>query len=74
MSNNGKDIDCKLTIFQDSKPVVASKINIDKEITVVVKPQKGYTFYTSNLEAINITNGTPFKLKKIDPKEPIIIT
>ena len=74
MSNYGKDIDCKLTIFQDSKPVAVSNINIDKEITVFVRPQNGYTFYTSNLEAINITNGKPFRLNKIDPTKPIIIT
>lgn len=74
VANNGIDVDCNLTIYQESKQVDASKINIDKEITVLVKPQKGYTFYTKNLEAINITNGTPFKLKKIDPKKPIIIT
>jgi len=74
MSNNGKDIDCKLTIYQDNKPVDASKINIDKEITVFVNPQEGYTFYTSNLKAINITNGVPFKLEKIHSNRPIIIT
>ena len=74
MSNNGKDVDCKLTIYQDSKPVDVSKINIDKEITVSVNPQEGYTFYTSNLKAINITNGVPFKLEKIHSNKPIIIT
>lgn len=74
MSNNGKDIDCKLTIYQDNKPVDASKINIDKEITVFVNPQEGYTFYTSNLRAINITNGKPFKLEKKQSNRPIIIT
>lgn len=74
MSNNGKDLDCKLTIYQDSKPVDVSKINIDKEITVFVEPQEGYTFYTSNLKAINITNGVPFKLEKIHSNRPIIIT
>ena len=74
MSNNGKDLDCKLTIYQDSKPVDVSKINIDKEITVFVEPQEGYTFYTSNLKAINITNGVPFKLEKIHSNKPIIIT
>ena len=32
MSNNGKDLDCKLTIYQDSKPVDVSKINIDQPV------------------------------------------
>lgn len=73
-SNNGEDVDCELTIFQDSKPVDASGININKEITVFVIPQEGYTFYTSNMKTINITNGQPFKLKKINPNRPIIIS
>lgn len=74
VSNKDKDIDCNLTIYQDNKPVETSKIKIDKEITVFVNPQEGYTFYTSNLKAINITNGVPFKLEKIHPNQPIIIT
>lgn len=74
MSNNGKDVNCDLTIYQDNNQVDVSNINIDKEITVLVKPQKGYTFYTTNLKAKNITNGKPFKLEKIHSNEPIIIT
>lgn len=74
VANKDIDVDCNLTIYQDSKPVDASKINIDKEITVFVNPQEGYTFYTSNLKATNITSGVPFKLEKIHLNRPIIIT
>lgn len=74
VANKDIDVDCNLTIYQDSKPVDASKINTDKEITVFVNPQEGYTFYTSNLKATNITSGVPFKLEKIHLNRPIIIT
>lgn len=72
--NNGIDVDCNLTIFQDGKPVGVSEINYTKEIVVTAVQQKGYKFYTYNLQTSNVQNGVPFKLVKKNPNEPIIIT
>lgn len=74
VANNGIDVDCNLTIFQDGKPVSVSEINITKEIMVTAVQLKGYKFYTYNLQTSNVQNGVPFKLVKKNPNEPIIIT
>lgn len=71
---NTQDIDCNLTFFQDGTSVEANNIDKNKPLTIVVGNERnGYSFHTSNIDAI-IESGKPFGLKKKKNNEPIIIT
>lgn len=71
-----KDVDCKLQIFQDQRPVEISSIDRGRTILINVTKQDGYDFVTSNLTAENVEllkRGEPFKLIKKEPGKAIII-
>lgn len=70
----GLDFDCGLQLFQDNKPVSSTDIDVEKPLTIIVNKEiSGYTFHTSNLDAI-VESGKPFELKRKNSKASIIIT
>lgn len=70
------DEDCQITIYQDNRPVEATDVDLNKELTIIVgKPVDGYQFYSDNLkDASKLKASTPIKLKPQDRNKPIIIS
>lgn len=72
------DIDCGLSVWQNGKYISdLTKLDPSKEVVIQVsKEQNGYSFYVDNLNlnGEQVVIGQPFKLSKINPKEPITIS
>lgn len=73
------DKDCKLTIYQDGRPISADSVNIDKPIMISVQKKQGYEFYFTNLNnekevSKAFTRGTSIKLLPVKKDDPIIIS
>lgn len=70
------DEDCMITIIQDSRPVEAKDVDLNKELTIIVgKPIEGYQFYSDNLkDADKLKASTSLKLKPRDKNKPIVIS
>lgn len=70
------DEDCQIAIWQDNRPVEATDVDLNKELTIIVgKPKNDYQFYSDNLkDASKLKASMPIKLKPQDKTKPIIIS
>ncbi len=70
------DEDCEITIIQNSRPVEAKDVDLNKELTIIVgKPIEGYQFYSDNLKnADKLKASTSLKLIPRDSNKPIVIS
>ncbi len=78
-SAHAKDVDCKLKIYQDNKPISVDNIDLSKPIFITYTQQEGYDFYLDNIMNADsvkscLRNVQPFRIRKATPNKGVVIS